>query len=80
MFFDTINRTNPVEPVTIFVHEAFVEEMESKKDGGGCKEWFEAFFKTQIWHSHSDQKRTELDLRRRNSGIVTLFMFESLNL
>ncbi len=55
--------SNPNEPVTIFVDDAFIAE---KAFSGGA-EFFKSFFKTQMWSSYSDEKRTRFDLQRRNS-------------
>lgn len=59
--------THPEEPVTVFVRDAFVEEMQGRPGGRDCAPWLEAFFNTQLWAAHSDEKRTQLDLQRRNS-------------
>jgi hypothetical protein len=55
--------SNPDEPVTIFVDDAFIAE----KAFSGGEEFFKSFFKTQMWSSYSDEKRTRFDLQRRNS-------------
>ncbi len=55
--------SNADEPVTIFVEEAFIAE---KALSGGA-DFFKSFFKTQLWSSFSDERRTRFDLQRRNS-------------
>jgi hypothetical protein len=55
--------SNPDQPVTIFVDDAFIAE----KAFSGGEEFFKSFFKTQVWSSYSDEKRTRFDLQRRNS-------------
>jgi hypothetical protein len=49
------------------MQEAYIEEMSAKPDGANCEEWFVAFFKTQIWLMHSDERRSRLDMQRRQS-------------
>ena len=65
--------SNPEEPVTIFVDDAFIAE---KAFSGGA-EFFKSFFKTQMWSSYSDEKRTRFDLQRRNS-LLSARMLQSV--
>lgn len=65
--------TNPEAPVTIFMQDAFLAE----KSYSGGQEWFRAFFKTQMWSSHSDEKRTRFDLQRRNSLLSARMIAEA---
>lgn len=59
--------TNPDDPISIFMPDAFIEEMEHKGAGSSSKEFFSSFFATQMWQAHSDEKRTRFDMQRRNS-------------
>lgn len=55
--------TNPEEPVTIFMKEAFIDEQPTSEG----KLWLSGFFETQMWAHHSDSNRTRFDLLRRDS-------------
>lgn len=66
-FVVMVDMTYPVDPMTIFISEAFIEEMQGRPGGAGCEAFLTALFTTQLWAAHSDEKRTRADFQRRNS-------------